>query len=116
VSSLSGNGRAGYLIGNLGRSNVRVTWNIPINLSLKVVELAFAGPGVLLAPGAFYRKMVDPASQPAGKGVTGVERPSQVLVEVGGRPIILVNLTEITPHNGEYETTPNEFAQREALH
>jgi hypothetical protein len=114
VSQLFLDGKVGYWVTNLSRSNVRVAWNLPLNSSLKAAEFAFMNKGVLLAPGASYRGIADPASQPSDKGVTIVERPSQILVEVGGHPIIAVDLIDLAPRNGDYETPPVEFLQRDS--
>lgn len=113
VSQLFPDGKTGYFLANFGRYNVRVTWNLPLNSSLKAAEFAFMNKGVLLAPGAAYGKIADPAAQPSDKGVAIEERPSQILVEVAGRPVIVAELSDLAPRNGDYETPPGKFLQRE---
>jgi hypothetical protein len=113
VSELMADGELGYWVTNLGRSNVRVVWNLPLNSSLEAADLAFANKGVLLAPGASYRRIADPASEPQDKGATAIERPSQILVEVAGRPILALDVWDLAPRNGDYETPPDEFLRRD---
>ncbi len=115
-SQLFLDGKVGYWLTNLSRSNVRIVWNLPLNSSLEGAEFAFTNKGVLLAPGASYRGFADPASQSSDKGSTIVERPSQILVEVGGRPIVAADLTDLAPRDGDYKMPPVEFLRHHAPH
>lgn len=102
-------GRIRYSVRNVGRTAVRIVWNVAKNEALSKVEGPFTRSGMDLGPGD-ERNYEIPVVQ-GGNDARIIRWQTQVAVRVAGGPSILVAVPALGPSNGSFTSNPVEFWQ-----
>jgi hypothetical protein len=110
-SSVIDNQTVQYQIANSGKSDVKITLNMPVNASLKANGGPFSGETITLKEGTSYKKEVNVASQPNDKGATVELSTSQVRIDAGETSRFAVEIITFSASNGSFETAPDAFMQ-----
>jgi hypothetical protein len=101
--------RVRYSVRNLGRTVVRVVWNVPKSGSLREVQGALARSGIELHVAEQFEH---DATFPSGAGTRIIRWQTQVAIILKGGPYaIFAAIPAVGPSNGTFEESPLEFWQ-----